>query len=70
MQNFFWNPKNIKNMETLTEWTFRGEIFKSRRHIKDRFKFSTSVIDAKIRDKEIVKITKQVTTDEKLHYNL
>jgi len=56
-------------METQTQWIFNGEIFETRRHIKAKYGFSTSVIDAKIRDKEIVKIIEQVTTDEKLYYN-
>lgn len=54
-------------MGTKTQWIFNEENFETRRHIKAKYGFSTSVIDAKIRDKEIVKVTEQVTTDEKLH---
>lgn len=56
-------------MKTQTQWIFNNETFETRRHIKAKYGFSTSVIDAKIRDKEIIKITEQVTTDEKLYYH-
>lgn len=38
------------------KWIYNGEIFNTRREIYEKYKFSGSVIRAKIRDNEIEKI--------------
>lgn len=47
----------------IVKWLFKDEIYNTKREISEKFKYSGSVMRAKIKDKEIIKIFTHTGTE-------